>query len=112
MLGVRASCVSENWAIMLVALRKVLSASAVTWKQGPALRPLPTEPVDAARGEGPAWVGHVLLLSPFGWPCAFPMLFLVPVTPECDHMGGLGAEQDRQASRLRALCSLPQPHPS
>lgn len=39
------------------------------------------------------------------------MLFLVPVTPECDHMGGLGAEQDRADVRLRALCSLPQPHP-
>lgn len=97
---------------MLVALRRVLSASAVTWKQGPVLQPLQTEPVDVARGEGPAWVGRVLLLSPFGWLCACPTLFLVPVTPECDHMGGLGAEQDRQASRLRALCSFPQPHPS
>lgn len=112
MLGVRASCVSENWEIMLAALRKVLSASAAAWKQGPALRPLPTEPVDAARSEGPAWVGRVPLLSPFGWPGAFPTLSLVPVTPECDHTGGLGAEQDRQASELRALCSLPQPRPS
>ena len=92
--------------------KKVLSASAAAWKQGPALRPLPTEPVDAARSEAPAWVGRVLLLSPFGWPDAFPTPFLVPVTPEFDHTGGLGAEQDRQASELRALCSLPQLRPS
>lgn len=97
---------------MLAALRKVLSASAIAWKQGPALRPLPTEPVAAARSEGPAWVGRVLLLNPFGWPCSFPTLFLVPVTPECDHTGGLGAKQGQQASELRALCSLPQPPPS
>ena len=97
---------------MLAALRKVLSASAVAWKQGPVLRPLPTESVAAARNEGPAWVDRVPLLSPFGWPFSFPMLFLVPVTPECDHTGGLGAEQGQQASELRALCSLPQPPPS